>query len=353
MKNRNDNKPRVLVLEGLSGTARAMRRAGAEVLSVPPIGDEVLETIEKFQPHAIALTGGGDVDPRLYDQRPHREVYGVSEDRDLAEWLALDEAERLGLFVFGICRGSQLINVHAGGTLEQHVPDVVGHHSHSHSVHLVAAEPATLLRRAFRNVTADVKSLHHQAVQIVAPGFIASGHAPDGTVEAIESRDGRVLGVQFHPEMMAWTNPMRRLFEHFVADVAEASGTVAVPDKSQVQGPSKKKAKRPAKSASSPGGRKLRAMKNSTQLTLDLQRETAPPLGKLICLGCRGMEFDSADDFIDHKLVLHREDVLGWPDDDEFLDDLAEDDDVLYERWLADRDREAEEMLERLLNEDR
>jgi putative glutamine amidotransferase len=112
----------------------------------------------------------------------------------------------LGLPVLGICRGLQLLNVALGGTLHQHVPDVVGHGGHSggegtfarHDVHLRAGSG---LARALNRTTLDVPSLHHQAIDRLGTGLMATAWSDDGLIEAAEL-DGHpfTVGVQWHPE---------------------------------------------------------------------------------------------------------------------------------------------------------
>lgn len=317
-------RPTILVLEGLSGTAGCIRRAGAEALTACPYDeDEVFDMLDKAD--GIILTGGGDVDPRLYGQQPHKRVYGVSEMRDYVEWMALDYAADNNVPVMGICRGSQLINVHMGGTLTQHVPSVVGHGKHGCSVHKVESAPATLVRRAFRSVTASVKSLHHQAVEVVGDGLRASAWAEDGTIEAIESFDGRVLGVQFHPEMRSSDVQMQRLFDHFALDVAHRSHKYLLPrawmPKVETSVPSKpfapgRKGRKPIPSTVRPkviatGTLQLPKPEEELVSVAAAPARAKAYAAKLLCSNCGGMKFDEAQDWIDHKLILHHEDVTA------------------------------------------
>jgi putative glutamine amidotransferase len=110
--------------------------------------------------------------------------------------------------VLGICRGIQLVNVALGGTLLQHVPDAVGQDhmcadALDQPVHEVALAPGSRLAALYGRDRMRVNSIHHQAVDRPGRGVRVTATAPDGTVEGIESRDGRVLGVQWHPELLA------------------------------------------------------------------------------------------------------------------------------------------------------
>jgi gamma-glutamyl-gamma-aminobutyrate hydrolase PuuD len=121
----------------------------------------------------------------------------------------LDRALALGVPVLGVCRGAQLLNVAFGGTLHQHLPDVVGHDGHNPSPGVfndvdVRLDPASRVGAAV-GPHVRVRCHHHQAVDRLAPGLVATGWADDGTVEAVET-DGKdprhlfVVGVQWHPE---------------------------------------------------------------------------------------------------------------------------------------------------------
>ena len=175
--------------------------AGIPVV-VPPASSLQPELVERLD--GLVLAGGADLNPSLYDESPHAQTSGWRDDRDAGEFALLDGALQRGLPVLGICRGLQVMTVHAGGRLEQHVPDRVGHEGHrpepgvygNHSVTL--AEGSTAHRVLGRSV--DVKSYHHQGVAD-AGTLAVVGHAEDGTIEAVEL-PGRpfAVGVLWHPE---------------------------------------------------------------------------------------------------------------------------------------------------------
>lgn len=220
---REVKRPTVLVLEGLSGAAGAIRRAGGNATGVSPFDLERVEKELRGDFDALLLTGGGDVDPRLYGEKPQKQTYGVNETRDLAEWMALDEAKKRGIPVLGICRGHQLMAVHNGGKLRQHI---TGHRGQDHPV---IAEEGTTFDRVVNGGMQTV-SLHHQVVIRHGRGFrVAARDLDKGYIEAIESTDGRCLGVQFHPEMNYGANPdSRALFRWLVTEAATRAG-MAVP----------------------------------------------------------------------------------------------------------------------------
>jgi gamma-glutamyl-gamma-aminobutyrate hydrolase PuuD len=154
----------------------------------------------------LLLVGGGDLDPVRYGAVPHPRNTPVNVARDDAELALLEEALAQRLPILGICRGLQLLNVALGGTLHQHVPDVVGHERHSgggsvfsrHEVHL---RPRCVLARSLNRTTLDVPSLHHQAIDRLGTGLTACAWSDDGLIEAAELQDHPfTVGVQWHPE---------------------------------------------------------------------------------------------------------------------------------------------------------
>jgi putative glutamine amidotransferase len=211
-------RPVILILEGLSGTKSCVMRAGGAVIEVDPWKDDAIEEAFKTREiHGMLLTGGGDVNPELYHRKPHKKVYGVSNLRDYGEWIALDWAQEKGIPVMGICRGSQIMNVWAGGTLWQHIG---GHYG----TFPVAPLEGTVLHTILEGNAHLTKHLHHQAVKNVAPNFTMAAVSKDRHVEAIESLDGRCIGVQFHPEMLSWSRHGKALFRWLVCESAKRAG---------------------------------------------------------------------------------------------------------------------------------
>lgn len=177
----------------------------------------------------LCLPGGVDVDPAEYGEERHPHLGAVDAPRDRTELLLARWALEADLPVLGICRGIQLLNVAAGGTLYQHIPAQVpqaGRHNYhlqesawETPTHEVRIEPESRLAGMVGAEQLRTNSFHHQSLKDVAPGFQATAWAPDGVVEAIEQpAKPFVVAVQWHPEGMFRTDTYaRRIFEAFVA----------------------------------------------------------------------------------------------------------------------------------------
>jgi len=180
----------------------------------------------------LLLTGGGDVEPSLYGARPVPEVDGPDPARDASEVALARAAARAGMPVLGICRGAHVLNVAFGGSLLQHVPAVTGA-DHSvrdrarELVHGLKIDPASLLASVAGGSSVAVNSLHHQAVDRIGAGLRAVAWSEDGVVEGLESDDvfARILGVQWHPELLLGHRAHERLFAWLVTEAAAPLST--------------------------------------------------------------------------------------------------------------------------------
>ncbi|MCV7197099.1 gamma-glutamyl-gamma-aminobutyrate hydrolase family protein [Mycobacterium angelicum] len=178
---------------------------GIAVLLPPqPADPEIVESLLDSL-HALVITGGYDVDPAAYGQQPHPATDPPRTARDAWEFALLKAALDRGLPVLGICRGAQVLNVALGGTLHQHLPDVLGHSGHRAGNGVftrlpVRTVPGTRVA-ALIGESADVPCYHHQAIDKVADGLVVSAGDIDGVVEALELPGDRfALAVQWHPE---------------------------------------------------------------------------------------------------------------------------------------------------------
>lgn len=188
----------------------AVRRAGGMALLLAPDPaltadpDEALDLLD-----GLMLAGGADIDPGVYGAERHAETVETYPERDAFELALTRRALERELPFLGICRGMQLLNVAAGGTLRQHLPEEFGHHEHRKAIgtfdgadHDVELSPGSLAERAAGEARHATKSHHHQGVGRVGDGLVVSGWSSfDELPEAIElpGRDF-VLGVQWHPE---------------------------------------------------------------------------------------------------------------------------------------------------------
>ncbi|RJQ87865.1 gamma-glutamyl-gamma-aminobutyrate hydrolase family protein [Amycolatopsis panacis] len=170
----------------------------------------------------LMLTGGGDLNPALYGEAPEESVYGVRDDRDAFEVALYQEALALGLPILAICRGLQLVNVLRGGSLLQEIEGEQNHWQENPSTepsHDIAVAAGSALAEVFGR-TARVNSYHHQSVKQLGNGLRVAATCGD-VIEAVEATDADLVGVQWHPEHMAATDPRQlALFESFVKRAA-------------------------------------------------------------------------------------------------------------------------------------
>lgn len=175
----------------------------------------------------LLLSGGVDADPILYNEEPHPALGRIDVDRDKVEIQLISKAISIGLPILGICRGIQILNVVAGGTLYQDINasfnNVLKHRQNApgyYGTHGIEIYSESRLIKIIGQSKIRVNSFHHQAVKEVAPGFIISAVAHDGVIEGIESVNNKfAIGVQFHPELM-WQNnpPINALFTEFIRE---------------------------------------------------------------------------------------------------------------------------------------
>jgi putative glutamine amidotransferase len=165
--------------------------------------DEIMSHLD-----GLVISGGADVDPAQYGAEPDENLGTLEPDRDEWELALLRAARSRQLPILAICRGFQLVNVLFGGTLVQHVDfeEGVGHpawdspgEAAAHSVEVV---PGTLAGSLYATGV-GVNSLHHQIADQIGDGLIVSAIAPDGVVEGLETPEGDLLALQWHPELMA------------------------------------------------------------------------------------------------------------------------------------------------------
>ena len=211
----------------------SIQRAGALALMLPPDPalvvnpDEVLDRID-----ALVLAGGCDIDPARYGQAQHPETVGLVPARDEFEFALLERAIERDMPALCVCRGMQVLNVIRGGTLIQHLPEVLHSDEHrrnpgtfegnEHDVQLVAG---SLAAQAAGGELTMTKSHHHQAIDALGDGLVVTGRSTDDDLaEAIELPESSfVLGVQWHPEADETSRIMNALVEEARQRISVAS----------------------------------------------------------------------------------------------------------------------------------
>ena len=184
----------------------------------------------------LLLAGGVDVAPALFGEEPHPKLGEVDAERDAAELALARRALEIGMPLLAICRGIQVLNVAAGGTLYQDIPselpDILKHtcfypaYPRNHIAHTIEIEPGSRLAAIVGQdgnlpYGVSVNSLHHQSIKDLGNGLRIVAKAPDGVVEAAEGAgDAWVVAVQWHPEELSARPDMSALFRAFV----EAAG---------------------------------------------------------------------------------------------------------------------------------
>ena len=207
----------------------AVRRSGGRAVMLPPGGDDQEASATIASLDGLVVAGGPDIDPVRYGASRHPRTQAPATLRDAWDLAVTSHALRLGVPLLAICRGMQVLNVCRGGTLHQHLPDLVGHGRHDgppngFGLHQVRISPdSTLATILPEDDFIEVPTHHHQAVNLLGDGLKAVAWEEDGTVEAVEAGPseldgfpGFVLGVQWHPEQ--GSDP--RLFTALVATAA-------------------------------------------------------------------------------------------------------------------------------------
>ena len=185
----------------------SLLRAGAAVILLPPVKDALIMEQYLKSCHGVVFSGGGDIDPYYWGELPSWELGEINPRRDDFEIKLAQLVIARKLPALGICRGCQVLNVAAGGTLLQDIDTTMAHQQkapRNYPFHDIVIKSNTLLSRAINKSEIRVNSFHHQAVAHLGTGMCISAVAPDGIIEAIESLEAPfILGVQWHPECMS------------------------------------------------------------------------------------------------------------------------------------------------------
>jgi putative glutamine amidotransferase len=212
-----------------AGYYNAILASGGIPVILPPLEDKadirrVLEMLQGF-----VLVGGGDLDPRRDGYQLHSSVRPMDARREDFDRMLMHQIAELRMPLLAIGSGMQLLNISQGGNLYLHLPEdlpeAIPHRDpqdpeHRHGLAVVFG---TLMERVYGDSEIRVNSMHHQAIDEVAPGFAITARCPDGVAEAIESTmdDWFAIGTQFHPESESASALDVRIFEEFVEGVVE------------------------------------------------------------------------------------------------------------------------------------
>ncbi|MDH5559807.1 MAG: gamma-glutamyl-gamma-aminobutyrate hydrolase family protein [Deltaproteobacteria bacterium] len=200
----------------------SIRSAGGIPLIIAP-GEKHFRAIVSIL-DGLIFSGGGDLDPRLYQGQAHESLYMVDDERDQSELGLIELFIKTHKPLFCICRGMQLLNLMRGGNLYEHLPDHFGDRV-SHRLpprepvcHDVRIDPSSKLAEVLATTKTAPASWHHQGVRDLGADLTAVAWAEDQVIEAIESENHPwLIGVQWHPELTFENDPVQRnLFRRFV-----------------------------------------------------------------------------------------------------------------------------------------
>ena len=204
----------------------AIIKAGGTPIILPVTTDEniIRDLVSRLD--GLILSGGHDVQPKLYGENPLRKIGEIFPDRDVFDLTLLEFAKEKQIPILGICRGFQILNVYHGGSLYQDLDYLTNELKIAHSqasgptvlTHEVSVKAGSMFSKIVQNDRLEVNSFHHQAVKDLGKELTAVAHADDGIVEAFElDTYPWLLGVQFHPEMLhREMSAMQNIFNEFV-----------------------------------------------------------------------------------------------------------------------------------------
>ncbi|MEA1961302.1 MAG: gamma-glutamyl-gamma-aminobutyrate hydrolase family protein [Bacillota bacterium] len=193
-------------------------RTGGVPVLLPPVEDDVLVERYYLLCDGFLLSGGGDLDPIYWGEQAEPMLGEINPLRDRFEMVLAKRLLRGQKPVLGICRGCQLINVAAGGSVIQHIQSAQSHDQKApryYPFHDIVIESGNILSNITGTECIRVNSFHHQAVGEPGKGFRVSARSRDGVIEAVEGESGWLLGVQWHPECMRDVHALN-LFKAFI-----------------------------------------------------------------------------------------------------------------------------------------
>ncbi len=210
-----------------AGYYNCLIKVGAIPVIIPPLIDE--DDISRVLDHlsGVVLCGGGDLDPRHDGFMLHPSMHLLDPRRENFDRALVRIIAERKMPVMGIGCGMQLLNISQGGNLFYHIPEdihrALPHHDpmDPQHRHALVVEKGSLMERVYGEGEIRVNSMHHMAIDEVAPGFAVTARCPDGVIEAIEStqNDWFAFGTQFHPESDSASALDLRIFEELVTGI--------------------------------------------------------------------------------------------------------------------------------------
>ena len=205
---------------------QAITKFGGVPIILPNLQEDAIESIVELL-DGLLLTGGGDIDPTLFNEEPHQNLGTITPERDEFEIAIIQKMMKLNKPIFGICRGLQILNIAIGGDMYQDIymqsQNKLLQHTQlaprSHTSHFVHVIEGSKLGDIVQVEKFKVNSFHHQAVRKIPTDFKASAIASDGIIEAFESMNHKfVMGLQWHPECLLSKNDYASIaiFETFI-----------------------------------------------------------------------------------------------------------------------------------------
>jgi putative glutamine amidotransferase len=206
----------------------SVRRAGGIPVLLPPNAADELETLLP-RLDGLIITGGADIDPKHYQgNSQHPKLTKIDHERDSSELALIRVWSKTDKPMLCVCRGMQVLNVAFGGTMHEHIPDVREKDIHRSAdglwaIHEISVDENSRLAKVMGTNKVETYSGHHQAVKAIGQGLCVVAQAPDGIVEALEHEQHPwLLGVQWHPEKSAATDPTQQgIFDAFVKTAAQ------------------------------------------------------------------------------------------------------------------------------------
>lgn len=204
----------------------SVQRAGGAPLILPPIASNAGEVLERID--GLLMVGGNDCDPAVFGEQPHPSIVLIDQRRQDHELKLARLSRAMRLPTLGICLGMQMMAIAAGGTLIQDIesqsPSPIRHTGPvgNRSRHEIATESGSRVEAIIGTSRCTVNSSHHQAIRSPGRGLLATAHADDGIIEAIEDPEHPFyVGVQWHPEDLSRERAADPLFRAFVTAAAE------------------------------------------------------------------------------------------------------------------------------------